>query len=664
MLSIDSDLQARASLPLASEDVNALVDFYECVESPRFSPLCLAWSLRRALEPKQAYDVWRELMFGFEHEPEETFPRIWAFSARPKPDDTTDRALFDEMRFASEKGFVATAPLQALFDKHDAQIIERIDAENKAWDAQGDREHAEWLASGGTLDPLPTRDKWLPIVEVKPRSNDAVLRVWDGKAYNVRVTGPLAAHAATAEWFRFGDRAGLLVPSGDDGESSRLIYAEGNERVVNTDAEVLGALPPPNNASLVARADTDWTEIDAYSNPVPGCSDNVRVFLRRVGVSLRFNLWLERIEISRSEDAWAAYSDQHFDELMTVAAGSGHRFRPAEATFRRALSTIARENVVDPALDCLADLGNAWDGTPRLASWLSETCGVPRDPYHQAAGAAIVGGMVRRIRRPGCKFDLMAVFVGPQGAGKSTLASLIAPRAEWFSDNVPLGLEPKELLPLLRGKAIIEVSEMRTRGEADAVKAMLSRTIDAARVAYGREPIERPRRNIFVGTANSPEVLEDPTGGRRFLPINIAGEIRLSWLRENIEQIIGEACRLETEGTSFNLPVGVWADAAAHQEAARAKADFEIILEELFAAEHGALVVSSADLLVRMRNSIGRAVAPKLLAAPMRKLGFASVTQRLSGVPTKVWRRGDPEKARRIGQITVVPLLPPVTDNR
>jgi hypothetical protein len=459
----------------------------------------------------------------------------------------------------------------------------------------------------------------------------------------------IAAQVARAVWQR---------------EMNELVQAV-DTRAAELQARVDAApatLPLPGNSAqalaMFNRTDLDWVDVDRFSTPVPMCSDNIPVFLRRVDVSLRWNAWLDRVEINKAGDAWTAYTDRHFDELMTTAANDHYRFRPAEGFFRRAISTIAHANEVDPAIDHLAELERSWDGTRRLSAWLTEACGVPADAYHSAVGAAIIGGMVRRIRHPGCKFDLMAVFVGDQGAGKSTLAKIIALDPEWFSESVSLGIETKELLQLLRGKAVVEISEMRSRGDVDSVKAMLSRTVDAARVAYGREPIERPRRNIFVGTTNAPEMLDDTTGNRRFLPVTVTGEIRLDWLRENIAQIVGEAATLESQGATFNLPRAVWGDAAARQDAARAQSDYEVILAELFPAERGALWISAADLQIRVRNAVVRSVPPKQIAGAMRALGFVNASQRIYGATAKVWRRGNVDEAQRIGQFPATLPLP------
>src|SRR5260221_14288828 len=114
-----------------------------------------------------------------------------------------------------------------------------------------------------------------------------------------------------------------------------------------------------------------------------------------------------------------------------------------------------------------------------------------------------------------------------QGTAKSTLARILALIDDWFIENVELGESSKELVLLLAGKSVTEISEMRTRGEVDAVKAMISATHDEGRPAYGRATVKRPRRNIFIGTTNRMEFLEDQSGGRRVLPIPGQGGIGL-----------------------------------------------------------------------------------------------------------------------------------------
>jgi hypothetical protein len=156
------------------------------------------------------------------------------------------------------------------------------------------------------------------------------------------------------------------------------------------------------------------------------------------------------------------------------------------------------------------------------------------------------------------------------------MGEALAFNKEWFTDSIMLGEESKELVLSLAGKSVCEISEMGSKkADRDKIKAMLSRTHDYGRPAYGRTPIERPRRNIFLGSTNSTEPLEDPTGNRRYLPVKVTREINLAWVRANVAQLIGEACHLESAGGTFVIPREAWKDAAQRQEASRKKSTAE-----------------------------------------------------------------------------------------
>ena len=66
---------------------------------------------------------------------------------------------------------------------------------------------------------------------------------------------------------------------------------------------------------------------------------------------------------------------------------------------------------------------------------------------------------MRRVRQPGCKLDNLLTLEGPQYAGKSTLALVLA-SAEWFSDSLHIGTDPKETIEQTAGKWILELPEL------------------------------------------------------------------------------------------------------------------------------------------------------------------------------------------------------------
>jgi len=338
---------------------------------------------------------------------------------------------------------------------------------------------------------------------------------------------------------------------------------------------------------------------------------------------------------------WTYVDDTIVAMLRTYAARTHSRFCPDRGFFWDTALTLAMKNTVDPAIDLLATLENEWDGIERLDTWLAATCGVPADAYHAAVGRSIVGGMVKRMRKPGAKHDEVALLVGPEGTGKSSMIAALAPQPEWFTESIRLGDEPKELVLSLAGKAIAEISEMSaSTKDVAAIKAMVSRTTDAGRTAYARSVTERPRRNVFAATSNDEQALMSDSGNRRFLPVRIEEAVNLTWLREHARQLIGEAAALESDGETFTLPRAVWSDAGERQEASRQVAEYELHLAEWFAETPLAVFVTAADLSDLVKSAAGRSVNAKNYSRVMRKLGFISAKHRIAGKPVSVWHRG------------------------
>lgn len=215
-----------------------------------------------------------------------------------------------------------------------------------------------------------------------------------------------------------------------------------------------------------------------------------------------------------------------------------------------------------------------WDGVKRLDTWLREYMGATEQPaeYISAVGSRFLISAVARIMEPGCQADSAMVLEGAQGIYKSTALRILA-GDEYFSDSLPADLSHKDARDHLRGKWIVELSELAQfkRGEIETIKAFISRRYEQYRPSYGRHEIKFPRQCVFAGTTNADEYLVDQTGNRRFWVV-ACSRVDPDALTRDRNQLWAEAYARYRAGERWHL-TGELADIAAAEAQARVSHD-------------------------------------------------------------------------------------------
>jgi len=304
-----------------------------------------------------------------------------------------------------------------------------------------------------------------------------------------------------------------------------------------------------------------------------------------------------------------------------------------------AVRTAAEGDAYHSAADWMATL--TWDGTPRLAHWLTLYLGADDTEYVSAVGRWWLLSAVARAFQPGCKADHVLILEGPQGTGKSSaLRALVG--SEWFADT-PIDIGSKDAYLAMAGRIVVELGELDSlrRADAERAKAFFTSAIDHYRPPYGRETVAIPRSCVFAGTVNHAEYLKDETGNRRYWPIACMA-IDLYGLARDRNQIWAEAVAAYQAGQVwYPVTVAEHALCEAQQDARRTRDAWEAVIGEWVTAN---LIreTTVADILERAlqlpKGQWGRADQMRV-AAILRDLGFKLGIRRVSGRVTRVYTR-------------------------
>lgn len=411
----------------------------------------------------------------------------------------------------------------------------------------------------------------------KDGSTAAGLIVYDDKfAYSHHGTDPAGGMLCNAfdlvRIHRFGDRDENVIKNGtradrypsfiamedlacNDAPVKRLLMEERQKGVIS-DFEGVGDLPENSDWKDSLDCDKKGNALSTRNNIICIFENDPNVGCIAFDTFTINRTFKDKLPVWRKKgDNDTTFRDDDEENIRTyLETKYGIE---AKAKISDALGVISRKNAYHPIKDYLESL--VWDGMKRVETFFIDYLGVEDcELYRECTKVALAAG-VARILNPGVEHDHVIVLVGAQGVGKSKLLAKLAKNRKWFNDSIDIEGN-KTAYEGVRGKWIVEMAELVGFKKADTekLKRFFTSTSDYYRAAYAKYSIDQERQCVFFGTTNDLAFLRDPTGDRRFWPMEVSKEgiTKNQWkdlTGGEIDQIWAEAKYLLENGQQLFL---------------------------------------------------------------------------------------------------------------
>lgn len=259
---------------------------------------------------------------------------------------------------------------------------------------------------------------------------------------------------------------------------------------------------------------------------------NLRHLFQSYGIELSYNELLKKQTI-RFNNA----SDRGHGDLIDNAGVAHIRSLLAlnglPASSLDLLPALFAEQATNPILDWIKS--ELWDGTDRIRP-LADTLTVSDEDQHYRdvalntwllqCVAAADGARHTPNKDALPKYELAFILQGGQGAKKTSWFKRLVPKrlGVYIIDGAHLDPADKETVRICISSWICELGELDStfrRADISRLKAFLSKQTDTLRLPYDRVESQFGRRTSFCGSVNPEQFLNDSTGSRRFLPLQV-----------------------------------------------------------------------------------------------------------------------------------------------
>ena len=235
----------------------------------------------------------------------------------------------------------------------------------------------------------------------------------------------------------------------------------------------------------------------------------------------------------------------------------------SDKKLRNVITEAALDNSYHPVKQYLESI--VWDGVPRVETMFTTFLSAKDCELYRVYAKLFMIAAIKRVYKPGCKFDNMLVLQGEQGNGKSTFCEKLAVNDKWYNDNIIIADRDKDSLLYMQDAWIVIMDELDAWNKADsnAAKGFMSKRSDKFRAPYAQNSEEHPRHCVFIGNTNDETFLKDSTAitERRYWVIKTEGNWETSrdkiksMTPEMIDQLWAEAMVMYKENEDIELVI-------------------------------------------------------------------------------------------------------------
>ena len=260
--------------------------------------------------------------------------------------------------------------------------------------------------------------------------------------------------------------------------------------------------------------------------------ENLTFFLEQNNIKVKYNIISHRMEI----EGFKSENQEQIEENAPALIEDQLRLEGnTQSRIASYLNVLAARNSYNPILDTINS--TVWDGKNRLND-LFKLLGIDTNTDENKYNRIFlrkwlmqcICGLHNDMKKP-FSLDIVLVFKGKQGTGKTRLLEALTLDSRYFGDGVVLDVRNKDDIMQSLSKWICELGEISStfKKDIDSLKAFISKSVDEFRVPYGKTAVQYPRMTSFCGTVNEDEFLIDRTGNRRFAVIPLQEDLYIDY---------------------------------------------------------------------------------------------------------------------------------------